>query len=219
MGAGLVEFGQRTGWVFAFVLLLAFVILLISFRSLVIPTMSVVLNLLSVGAAYGVVVALFQWGWGQSLLNFTSAHSVASWLPLFMFVVLFGLSMDYHVFILSRIRESYDRTHDTDQAVVHGIKISAGVVTAAAVVMVFVFLTFATLSMVEFKEMGVGLAVAVLLDATIVRAMLLPATMKLLGPRNWYLPRWLEWLPQISHTTPPPPPRPLPKQPMPAGRP
>ena len=179
-----------------------------------------ILNLLSVGAAYGVVVALFQWGWGQSLLGSTSTHSVASWLPLFMFVVLFGLSMDYHVFILSRIREGYDRTHHTAQAVAHGIKISAGVVTAAAVVMVFVFLTFATLSMVEFKEMGVGLAVAVLLDATLVRACLLPATMKLLGPRNWYLPRWLEWLPQISHSTPPPPPaRQPPKQPVPAGRP
>jgi uncharacterized membrane protein YdfJ with MMPL/SSD domain len=210
---------QRTGWVFGFVLLLAFVLLLVSFRSIVIPLTAVTLNLLSVAAAYGVVVALFQWGWGQSLLSFTSAHSVASWLPLFMFVVLFGLSMDYHVFILSRIRESYDRTGQTEQAVTHGIKISAGVVTAAAVVMVFVFLTFATLSMVEFKEMGVGLAVAVLLDATIVRALLLPATMKLLGRRNWYLPRWLGWLPQIS---PPPAPsakgRP-PRQPAAAARP
>jgi putative drug exporter of the RND superfamily len=112
--------------------------------------------------------------------------------------------MDHHVFILSRIRESYDRTHQTDQAVAHGIKISAGVVTAAAVIMVFVFLTFATMSMVQLKEMGVGLAVAVLLDATIVRALLLPATMTLLGPRNWYLPRWLEWLPQVSSATPPP---------------
>jgi len=136
-----------------------------------------------------------------------------------MFVVLFGLSMDYHVFILSRIRESYDRTHHTDQAVAHGIKISAGVVTAAAVVMVFVFLTFATLSMVEFKELGVGLAVAVLLDATIVRAGLLPATMKLLGRWNWYLPRWLGWLPQISTYTPPPPARLPPMQPVPSGRP
>jgi len=210
---------QRTGWVFGFVLLLAFVLLLVSFRSLVIPVTAVTLNLLSVGAAYGVIVALFQWGWGQSLLNFTSTHSVASWLPLFLFVVLFGLSMDYHVFILSRIRESYDRTRRTDQAVVHGIEISAGVVTAAAVVMVFVFLTFATLSMVEFKEMGVGLAVAVLLDATIVRALLLPATMKLLGPRNWYLPRWLEWLPQVSHATSPPPARQPPMQPAASGRP
>jgi uncharacterized membrane protein YdfJ with MMPL/SSD domain len=141
----------------------------VSFRSLVIPVTSVVLNLLSVGAGYGVVVALFQWGWGQSLFGFTSTHSIASWLPLFLFLVLFGLSMDYHVFILSRIRESYDRTGETEQAVAHGIKISAGVITAAAVIMVFVFLTFATMSMVQLKEMGVGLAVAVLLDATVVR--------------------------------------------------
>ena len=177
------------------------------------------LNLLSVAAAYGVVVALFQWGWGQSLLNFTSTHSVASWLPLFLFVVLFGLSMDYHVFILSRIRESYDRTRQTEQAVAHGIKISAGVVTAAAVVMVFVFLTFATLDMVEFKEMGVGLAVAVLLDATVVRALLLPAAMKLLGPRNWYLPGWLQWLPQVTESTPPPTAETAPRQPVPAAGP
>jgi uncharacterized membrane protein YdfJ with MMPL/SSD domain len=210
--------GQRSGWIFVFVLLLAFVLLLISFRSLVIPVTSVVLNLLSVGAAYGVVVALFQWGWGQSLFGFTSTHSIASWLPLFLFLVLFGLSMDYHVFILSRIRESYDRTHDTDQAVAHGIKISAGVVTAAAVIMVFVFLTFATMSMVQLKEMGVGLAVAVLLDATIVRALLLPATMKLLGPRNWYLPLWLRWLPQISSSAPPPAPGRPPRQPVTVAR-
>jgi putative drug exporter of the RND superfamily len=189
---------HRFGWVFGFVLLLAFVLLLVSFRSLVIPVTAVILNLLSVAAAYGIIVALFQWGWGQSLLGFTSAHAVASWLPLFLFVVLFGLSMDYHVFILSRVREAYDRTRHTEQAVAHGIKTTAGVVTAAAVVMVFVFLTFATLSMVSLKEMGVGLAVAVLLDATIVRAVLLPATMKLLGHRNWYLPRWLGWLPRVS---------------------
>ena len=188
----------------AFVLLSAFILLLVSFRSIVIPVTAVILNLLSVGAAYGVIVALFQWGWGQSLLGFTSVHSVASWLPLFLFVVLFGLSMDYHVFILSRIRESYDRTGQTDQAVARGIKTTAGVVTAAAIVMVFVFLTFATLSMVQLKEMGVGLAVAVLLDATIVRALLLPATMKLLGRRNWYLPRWLQWLPQSSEPAPRP---------------
>jgi putative drug exporter of the RND superfamily len=189
---------HRFGWVFGFVLLLAFVLLLVSFRSVVIPLTAVILNLLSVAAAYGIIVALFQWGWGQSLLGFTSSHAVASWLPLFLFVVLFGLSMDYHVFILSRIRESYDSTGHTERAVAHGIKTTAGVVTAAAVVMVFVFLTFATLSMVSLKEMGVGLAVAVLLDATIVRAVLLPATMKLLGRRNWYLPRWLDWLPELS---------------------
>jgi uncharacterized membrane protein YdfJ with MMPL/SSD domain len=195
--------GQRAPWVYAFVLLFAFVLLLVSFRSLVIPVTAVLLNLLSVAAAYGVVVALFQWGWGQSLLGFTSVHSVASWLPLFLFVVLFGLSMDYHVFILSRIREAYDRTGQTEVAVTKGIESTAGVVTAAAMVMVFVFLTFATLSMVQLKEMGVGLAVAVLLDATVVRALLLPATMKLLGPRNWYLPRWLGWLPWPSRAVPP----------------
>jgi RND superfamily putative drug exporter len=195
--------GQRSAWVFGFVLLFAFVLLLVSFRSLVIPATAVLLNLLSVAAAYGVIVALFQWGWGQTLLGFTSVHSVASWLPLFLFVVLFGLSMDYHVFILSRIRESYDRTGQTDVAVTKGIESTAGVVTAAAVVMVFVFLTFATLSMVQLKEMGVGLAVAVLLDATVVRALLLPAVMKLLGPRNWYLPRWLGWLPRASRPAPP----------------
>ena len=196
--------GQRSGWVFAFVLLL------ISFRSLVIPVTAVLLNLLSVAAAYGVIVALFQWGWGQSLLGFTSVHSVASWLPLFLFVVLFGLSMDYHVFILSRIREAYDRTGQTEVAVATGIKSTAGVVTAAAVVMVFVFLTFATLSMIQLKEMGVGLAVAVLLDATVVRALLLPATMKLLGPRNWYLPHWLGWLPRPPRPVPPPTEPPVP---------
>src|SRR5215472_10305658 len=166
---------DRAPWVFGFVLLLAFMLLLVSFRALVIPATAVILNLLSVAAAYGVIVALFQWGWGQAALGFTSEHAVASWLPLFLFVILFGLSMDYHVFILSRIRESYDRTRRTDLAVAHGIRTTAGVITAAAVVMVFVFLTFATLSMVSLKEMGVGLAVAVLLDATVVRAVLLPA--------------------------------------------
>src|SRR5215472_16798520 len=191
---------QRSAWVFGFVLLLAFVLLLVSFRSLVIPITAVILNLLSVAAAYGVIVAVFQWGWGQSLLGFTSVHAISSWLPLFLFVVLFGLSMDYHVFILSRIRERYDETGQTDQAVAHGIKTTAGVVTAAAIVMVLVFLTFATLSMVSLKEMGVGLAVAVLLDATLIRAVLLPATMKLLGARNWYLPRWLDWLPKTSQS-------------------
>src|SRR5215469_13094843 len=207
--AGTVDFNalmrQRAPWVFGFVLLLAFLLLLVSFRSLVIPLTAVCLNLLSVAASYGVIVALFQWGWGQSALGFTSEHAVASWLPLFLFVVLFGLSMDYHVFILSRIREGYDRTGLTAEAVASGIKTTAGVITAAAVVMVFVFLTFATLSMVSLKEMGVGLAVAVLLDATIVRAVLLPATMKLLGHRNWYLPRWLSWLPEISTGTVQPP--------------
>ena len=185
--------------VFGFVLLFAFGLLLVSFRSIVIALKAIVLNLLSVAAAYGVLVAIFQWGWGESLLDFQSNGGIANWLPMFMFVILFGLSMDYHVFILSRIREAYDRGLSTDDAISHGIKSTAGVVTSAAVVMVGVFLVFTMLPLVDLKEMGIGLAVAVLIDATLVRAVLLPATMKLLGSANWYLPRWLEWLPRLEH--------------------
>ena len=184
--------------VFGFVLTFAFLLLLISFRSIVIAAKAIVLNLLSVGAAYGVVVAVFQYGWGENLLNFRSNNGIAAWLPIFMFVILFGLSMDYHVFILSRIREAYDRGLKTRDAVAHGITTTAGVVTSAAVVMVGVFSIFATLPILDMKEMGIGLAVAVLIDATIVRAVLLPATMTLLGDWNWYLPRWLQWLPKIE---------------------
>ena len=153
-----------------------------------IPVKAIVLNLLSVGAAYGVLVWIFQYGHLESFLDFRSTGSITSWMPLFLFVVLFGLSMDYHVFILSRIREAYDRGSPTEEAVAHGIKSTAGVVTSAAVVMVSVFAIFATLSLLIFKQLGVGLAVAVLLDATLVRGVLLPATMKLLGDWNWYLP-------------------------------
>jgi RND superfamily putative drug exporter len=192
---------DRAPIVFAFVLLLAFGLLLVAFRSIVIAAKAVVLNLLSVAAAYGLLVAVFQWGWGESLLGFESTGAITAWLPLFMFVVLFGLSMDYHVFILSRIREAYDRGLDTDAAVTHGIKTTAGVVSAAALVMVAVFSIFATLSTIDMKQAGVGLAAAILIDATIVRAVLLPSAMKLLGEKNWYLPRWLEWLPQVSHET------------------
>jgi RND superfamily putative drug exporter len=184
--------------VFAFVLSLAFLLLLVTFRSIVIPIKAIVLNLLSVGAAYGVLVWGFQDGHLESVLGFESTGAIVSWLPLFLFVILFGLSMDYHVFILSRIREAYDRGMSTEAAISHGLRTTAGVVTSAAVVMVGVFSIFGTLSMVDFKQMGVGLAVAVLLDATIVRGVLLPAVMKLLGDRNWYLPRWLEWLPQVG---------------------
>ena len=176
--------------VFAFVLGLAFVLLLITFRSLVIPLTTIVLNLLSVGAAYGVLKLVFQDGYLRSLLGADNIGGVIDWLPLFLFVVLFGLSMDYHVLILSRIREEHDRGLATAEAVAEGIKSTAGVVTSAAIVMVAVFSIFATLGEVAFKQVGVGLAVAVLIDATIVRAVLLPSTMKLLGERNWYLPRW-----------------------------
>jgi RND superfamily putative drug exporter len=185
--------------VFAFVLTMAFLLLLVTFRSIVIPIKAIVLNLLSVGAAYGVLVWVFQEGHGEKLLGFESTGAITSWLPLFLFVILFGLSMDYHVFILSRIREAFDGGMRTEDAVAHGIKSTAGVVTSAAIVMVAVFAVFATLRAVEFKQMGVGLAVAVLLDATLVRAVLLPATMKLLGDWNWYLPRPLHRLPRVVH--------------------
>jgi RND superfamily putative drug exporter len=194
--------------VFGFVLTLAFLLLLVTFRSIVVAFKAIVLNLLSVGAAYGVVVAVFQYGWGENILNFRSNGGIASWLPMFMFVILFGLSMDYHVFILSRIREAYDRGMKTEDAVAHGIKTTAGTVTSAAVVMVGAFLIFATLPFRDFKEMGIGLAAAVLIDATIVRAVLLPATMKLLGDWNWYLPRWLQWLPRLEHEAEAPAPQP-----------
>jgi RND superfamily putative drug exporter len=182
--------------VFAFVLGLAFVLLLVTFRSVVIPIKAIVLNLLSVGASYGVLKLVFQDGRGEDLLGYESVGGIVAWLPLFLFVVLFGLSMDYHVFILSRIKEAVDRGMPTDAAVAHGIRTTAGVVTSAAVVMVAVFGVFASLSILDFKQMGVGLAVAILIDATIVRAVLLPATMKLLGEWNWYLPRGLQWLPE-----------------------
>jgi RND superfamily putative drug exporter len=190
---------SRSPIVFLFVLSLAFLLLLVTFRSLVVAVKAIVLNLMSVGAAYGVLVLVFQHGFAKGLLGFSVTGSITSWLPLFLFVVLFGLSMDYHVFILSRIREAVDRGMSTDNAIAHGIKSTAGVVTSAALVMVAVFAVFGTLGALEFKQMGVGLAAAVAIDATLVRAVLLPATMKLLGARNWYLPKRLAWLPRISH--------------------
>jgi RND superfamily putative drug exporter len=184
--------------VFAFVLTAAFLLLLFTFRSIVIPVKAILLNLLSVGAAYGVLVWIFQYGHLEGFLGFKSTGAITSWMPLFLFVVLFGLSMDYHVFILTRIREGFDRGMKTEDAVAHGIKSTAGVVTSAAVVMVGVFGVFATLSLIFFKELGVGLGVAVLIDATLIRGVLLPATMKLLGDWNWYLPSWLEWMPHVA---------------------
>jgi uncharacterized membrane protein YdfJ with MMPL/SSD domain len=184
--------------VFAWVLGLAFLLLLVTFRSIVIPITAIALNLLSVGAAYGVLVLIFQQGRLQSLLGFKSIGGITSWLPLFLFVILFGLSMDYHVLILSRIREGHDNGMSTEDAVAHGLKATAGVVTSAAIVMVAVFAIFATLEMIDFKMMGVGLAVAILIDATIVRAVLVPSAMTLLGKWNWYLPRWLQWLPHLA---------------------
>jgi uncharacterized membrane protein YdfJ with MMPL/SSD domain len=185
--------------VFLFVLGLAFILLLVTFRSIVVPIKAIVLNLLSVGSAYGVLTLVFQDGHGGKLLDFQSVGGIAPWIPLFLFVILFGLSMDYHVFVLSRIREAVDRGMSNDDAVAHGIKSTAGVVTSAALVMVAVFGSFALASDQLAKQIGVGLAVAILIDATIIRAVLLPATMKLLGARNWYLPKHLSWLPKFEH--------------------
>jgi uncharacterized membrane protein YdfJ with MMPL/SSD domain len=188
--------------VFGFVLIFAFALLLVTFRSIVIALKAIVLNLLSVGAAYGALVLIFQYGWGEGLFDFNSNGGIAYWLPIFLFVILFGLSMDYHIFILTRVREAYDRGLSTEEAVEHGISTTAGVVTSAAVVMVGVFAVFALMPILDMKEMGIGLAVAVLIDATIIRAVLLPASMKLLGDWNWYLPSWLEWLPRLEPDEP-----------------
>jgi len=189
---------QRLPIIFAFVLGLAFVLLLLTFRSVVVPLTAICLNLLSVGAAYGLLTLVFQHTWAQGVLGFTSNGGITSWLPMFLFVILFGLSMDYHVFIVSRIKELVDRGEPTEDAVRDGITRTAPSVTSAAAVMVAVFGIFATLSLLQFKQMGFGLAVAIAVDATVVRAFLLPATMKLLGDWNWYLPHFLDWLPQAG---------------------
>ncbi|BCJ44026.1 membrane protein [Actinoplanes ianthinogenes] len=189
-------------WVFGFVLGLAFILLLVSFRSVTVAITGVVLNLLSVAAAYGMLVFVFQYGHFDEQLGFLPSDGIINWIPLFLFVILFGLSMDYHVFVLSRIREGHDRGLPTRQAVSEGIGRTAGVITSAAVVMMAVFALFATLPLTSTKELGVGLAAAVLLDATVVRAVLLPAVMALLGKANWWLPRGLRWLPEIAHEPP-----------------
>jgi uncharacterized membrane protein YdfJ with MMPL/SSD domain len=189
---------HRFPYVFAFVLGLAFLLLLATFRSVVVPLTAIALNLLSVAASYGVLVWIFQQGHLEGLLGFQSNGGIVTWLPLFLFAVLFALSMDYHVFIVSRIKELVDRGHSTEDAVAEGIRTTASTVTSAAAVMVAVFAVFASLSSLDLKQMGVGLAVAVLLDATIIRGVLLPSTMKLLGRWNWYLPRTLSWLPHWS---------------------
>jgi uncharacterized membrane protein YdfJ with MMPL/SSD domain len=198
MTAGSVDFNQtmkrHLPLVFVFVLGLAFLLLLLSFRSVVIPLVTIVLNLLSVGAAYGVMVLVFQDGHLRSLIGAQDVGGVVDWIPLFLLVVLFGLSMDYQVLILSRIREGHERGLPTSRAVAEGITTTAGIITSAALVMVAVFAVFATLSEVDFKQLGVALASAVLIDATVVRIVLLPSVMKLLGRWNWYLPRWLGFL-------------------------
>ncbi|MPY48692.1 MMPL family transporter [Streptomyces acidicola] len=201
--AGSKDFNDQLGGavvpVFVFVVIFAFLLMLLSFRSLTIAVTSIVLNLLSVGAAYGILVGVFQHGWGASLVGAEGVGAIITWLPLFLFVILFGLSMDYHVFVVSRIREARLKGRTTKDAIRHGVVTTAGVVTSAAVIMVAVFAIFGTLSMQSMKQMGVGLAAAVLIDATIIRGVLLPAVMALLGERNWYLPQWMNRLPDLTH--------------------
>ena len=200
--AGTYDFNKqmksRLPFVFLFVLGLAFTLLLMTFRSLVIAATAVALNLLSVAAAYGILVAVFQWGWLHSLFGFQTNGAIVTWLPLFLFVILFGLSMDYHVFILSRVKELHDAGETTEDAIRLAITRTAGTVTSAAIIMVAVFGLFSTLALIQMQQMGFGLAIAVLIDATIVRGILVPAVMKLLGEANWYLPRGLGWLPSLS---------------------
>ena len=183
--------------VFAAVLGMSFLLLMLVFRSIVVPAKAIVMNLLSVGAAYGLMVLVFQKGVGASLLGFQESEIIDAWIPLFLFSVLFGLSMDYHVFLISRIRERYDQTHDNTESVAHGLRATAGLITGAALIMVAVFGGFAAGDIISNQQVGFGLAVAVLLDVTIVRTVLVPSSMRLLGDWNWYLPPFLRWLPDL----------------------
>jgi RND superfamily putative drug exporter len=184
------------------VLVLSFLLLLVVFRSVLVPAKAVVMNLLSVGAAYGVMVAVFQWGWGAGLFGVGREGPIEAWIPMMLFAIIFGLSMDYEVFLLSRIREDYDRTGDNATAVANGLASTARLITAAAAIMFCVFAAFVLGSERALKMFGLGLATAVLLDATVVRLVLVPATMELLGDRNWWLPRWLSRRLPVVHVEP-----------------
>jgi putative drug exporter of the RND superfamily len=189
---------RYTPIVFSFVLGLSFLLLMVAFRSIVVPLKAILMNLLSVGATYGLLVGVFIKGWGADLLGFQTVHAVEAWVPIFLFCVLFGLSMDYHVFLLSRIREHFDHSGNNRESVAVGLQSTAKIITGAALIMVAVFSGFAMGDLVMMQQMGFGLAVAVFLDATLVRSVLVPASMALLGNRNWYLPRWLGWLPNVN---------------------
>src|SRR5262245_2009649 len=195
---------QYTAIIILLVLGLSFILLTVVFRSIVVPAKAIVMNLLSVGAAYGLITLIFQQGgpsWAKSIadaLNFTQVQAIESWLPLFLFSILFGLSMDYQVFLLSRIREEYDKTNDNSEAVAYGLRTTGGIITGAAVIMVAVFAAFASGRIGALRARGFGLEMTIFLDATVVRSVLVPSAMKLLGDRNWYLPRWLQWLPKVD---------------------
>jgi RND superfamily putative drug exporter len=199
--------GRRLPIMFVTILLLSFILLMIVFRSLLVPLKAVIMNLLSIGAAYGVIVAIFQWGWVKSAVGIGKEGPIEAWVPMMLFAIVFGLSMDYEVFLLSRIKEEYDRDHDNGTAVAHGLAKTARLITAAAAIMICVFGSFVLSDMRVLKLVGFGLAFAVFIDATVVRLVLVPATMELLGDRNWWFPSWLEWIPRIhvegSAPTPP----------------
>jgi RND superfamily putative drug exporter len=190
--------GQRLPFMFVAILVLSFVLLMLVFRSLLVPLKAVIMNLLSIGAAYGVIVAIFQHGWGKGIVGIGREGPIEAWVPMMLFAIVFGLSMDYEVFLLSRIKEEYDRTHDNATAVAHGLAKTARLITAAAAIMICVFGSFVLSDMRVLNLVGFGLAFAVFIDATVVRLILVPATMELLGDRNWWFPSWLEWLPRVQ---------------------
>jgi putative drug exporter of the RND superfamily len=190
--------GQRLPYMFLVILFMSFVLLMLVFRSLLVPLKAVVMNLLSIGAAYGVIVAIFQWGWLKSFVGIGKEGPIEAWIPMMLFAIVFGLSMDYEVFLLSRIKEEYDEHGDNSLAVAHGLAKTARLITAAAAIMICVFGSFVLSDLRVLKLIGFGLAFAVFIDATLVRLVLVPATMELLGDRNWWLPKWLEWLPRVN---------------------
>ena len=191
-------YSDATPRIFGFVLGLSFLLMLLAFRSIVIPIKAILLNLLSTAAAFGVLVLVFREGWFADALGITPGGVIESWVPIFIFTILFGLSMDYHLFILTRIKEARDRGLDSRAAVARGISVTSGTITSAASIMVVVFAVFVTFKFVFIQQLGLGLAVAVFIDATLIRSVLLPATMTLLGDWNWWLPRWLGWLPHVT---------------------
>ena len=194
--------GAPTPYVLIFVLGLSFLLLTLAFRSVVVAALSIVLNLLSVGAAYGLLTLVFLHGIGASFFGFQQVTAIDAWVPLFLFSVLFALSMDYQVFLMSRIKERYDQTGSTREAVADGVASTARIITGAALIIVVVFSGFARGQLVMFQQMGFGVAVALLLDATLIRMVVLPSALSLLGHRSWYLPRWLRWLPHLEVEAP-----------------
>jgi RND superfamily putative drug exporter len=194
---------QYLPWVIGAVVIGAFILLILVFRSILVPLKAAIMNLISIAAAYGIVVAVFQWGWAKELIGLHETIPIVSFVPLVMFVILFGLSMDYEVFLMSRIREEWDRTGDPQQSVVLGVANTARVITTAALIMIAVFSSFVTIQVPTVQVLGFGMAVAVLLDSTIVRMVLVPAVMEILGARAWWFPKWLGWLPKLNIEGPP----------------